>query len=48
MEHYHVASLNEQQLQKLKNLEQELNVVLIAYDDEEDDQPGGKHSIITG
>ncbi|WP_158211625.1 hypothetical protein [Alkalihalobacterium alkalinitrilicum] len=48
MEHYHAASLNDQQLQKLKRLEQELNVVLIAYVDDVDDQPGGKHTIVTG
>ncbi|WP_281248889.1 hypothetical protein [Bacillus alkalicellulosilyticus] len=36
MEHYHVAQLNEEQLQKLKGLEDQLNVVLIAYDDNEE------------
>ncbi|WP_257008295.1 hypothetical protein [Bacillus sp. FJAT-45350] len=36
MEHYHVAHLNEEQLQQIKGLEKELDVILIAYDDEEE------------
>ncbi|MDE5412139.1 MAG: hypothetical protein LPK26_03850 [Bacillaceae bacterium] len=48
MEHYHVANLNNEQLQRLKSLEEELNVVLIAYDDDEEEKPGGKHTIVTG
>ncbi|WP_216829544.1 hypothetical protein [Alkalihalobacterium elongatum] len=48
MEHYHVANLNIEQLQKLQNLEEELNVVLIAYGDDKEDEPGGKHTIVTG
>lgn len=36
MEHYPVADLKEEQLQKIKGLEKELEVVLIAYDSEEE------------
>lgn len=36
MEHYHVADLKEDQLQKIKGLEKELEVVLIAYDAEDE------------
>ena len=35
MEDYGVATLTDEQLQKLKQLEQELNIVLIAYDADE-------------
>lgn len=38
MEHYHVADLNEQQIQQIKGLEKELEVVLIAYDDSEKEE----------
>ena len=37
MEHYHVADLNEQQIQQIKGLEKELEVVLIAYDSEKEE-----------
>lgn len=36
MEHYHVAQLEEEQLQKIKGLEQELDVILIAYDEDQE------------
>lgn len=35
MEEYQVATLSDDQLQKLKQLETELNTILIAYEDED-------------
>ncbi|UOE96032.1 uroporphyrinogen-III decarboxylase [Alkalihalobacillus sp. LMS39] len=43
MEHYHVAQLKPNELEKIKGLEEELNVVLIAYGEEDNHKQTEKH-----
>ncbi|WP_156942495.1 uroporphyrinogen-III decarboxylase [Alkalihalobacterium bogoriense] len=43
MEHYHVAQLKPNELEKIKGLEEELNVVLIAYDEDHHHNQTEKH-----